>query len=397
MKHARWMAGIVLVLAACGEAAASSIIASAASVSDISITGNVVAIPYDGPRAMVHNPAGVSLVDGTTFTYSIFAFNLQGDYANREIGFDQSSSETGIAPLLWLGTDALAPWHVGVGAYGAFGTSFNFNGDPEAGFPNRFLGESSVITLGIVAGREILPGLHFGIELAPNFGQAKSRFGSPLGPVSWDLAGPGIGGNVGLLYQATEALSLGVGYRSPARVFMSGDGDVGETDDDVDLTLHLPQHVEFGFAYGVADWITFTAQARWTVYEQCEDGTIDYSRTNALVTPFIADARTTFRYGAGVELAFTESSIVRLGVSHEEWMMEGSSLSPLLFDTTDTYVGSGLLVRLNDHWTVSGTLSTVFAEDRVVTADEQTLFPGRYKFAIPITAGFQIDYRFGGA
>ena len=398
MTRAAWVAVIgLVVLAASGKAAASSIVASGAGVSDVSVAGNVVANPDDGVRAMVHNPAGVSLSDGTRLTYSLFGFGLEGTYSNEAIGYDQSSSEIGIAPLLWIGTDWLDPWHVGAGMYGAFGTSFNFKGDPDAGFPNRFLSESSVITLGIVAGREILPGLRFGIELAPNFGQAKARFGSPLGPVSWDLSGPGIGGAVGLLYQATDALTLGVGYRSPARVFMSGDGDVGETDEDVDLTLHLPQHVEFGFAYDVADWITFTAQARWTDYPQFRDSIIDYRRTNALDTPFISDARTTYRYGASVELELSEHALLRLGVSHEEWMMDGSALSPLLYDTTDTYLSSGLLVRVNDRWTVSGMISTIVAEDRVVTADEQTSFPGRYEFAIPLTAGFQIDYHFGGA
>src|SRR4051812_23549294 len=98
MNRVHWMAVIGLVVWTCSEAAASSIVASGASVSDISMTGNVVAIPYDGPRTLVHNPAGVSTLDGTTFTYSLFAFGLEGDYANRDIGYAQSSSETGIAP-----------------------------------------------------------------------------------------------------------------------------------------------------------------------------------------------------------------------------------------------------------------------------------------------------------
>src|SRR5436853_6611826 len=123
MNRGRWMAVVGLVLSSFGVASASSIVASGASVSDVSMTGNVVAIPYDGPRTLVHNPAGVSVPDGTTFTYSLFAFGLQGDYANRDIGYAESSSETGIAPLAWLGTDWLAPSHIGVGMSGALSTS----------------------------------------------------------------------------------------------------------------------------------------------------------------------------------------------------------------------------------------------------------------------------------
>ena len=388
-------AAAMLAMAAAGLASASSIVVSNAGVSDASIIGNVVATPDDGIRTLYHNPAGITLVRGSEFSYSLFAAPIDGRYSNPATGYDEKSSEIALVPSLFLGTDSFAPWFVGFGFSGTVGSTFSFAGDEAAGFPNRFLADSSVVQSGFVVGRELAPGLRAGIEVSPNFSRVKSRFPSPLGPVSYDLDGFGIGGSVGVLWEATDRLSLGVGYKAPGRVWLSGDADIGPLDDDVDFLFHVPQQVEFGFAYHLTDSTLVAAQTRWTDYPDFEEAKIDFARTNALDTPFIAKARARFRSGAGIETMLTSSAAIRFGFAHEEWMMDERSLSPLLYDASDWYFGAGVVVRLTEHWRLSGVLSYVRSEDRVVTADKNPTFPGRYEFSIPVTAGFQIDYRFG--
>ena len=387
------LAGAVLLVAP-EPARGSSVVVSAASASDASIIGNVVATPDDGPRTLYHNPAGVTLMRGTEFTYSLYGTQIVGNYSNEANGYDEKSSEFGMVPTFWLGTDVWEPWYVGVGFTGTVGTSFNFNGDPGAGFPNRFLGESSVVQLGFVAGREVLPGVRVGMQVAPMFSRVRTRFGSPLGPVSYDLDGFGVGGGAGILWEATDKLSIGVGYKAPGRVWLSGDADVGATDDEVEFDFHVPQQIEFGFAYHLTEATIFAAQSRWTNYTEFEDATIDFDRTDALDAPFVAAAKSRFRTGAGIETILASNLAVRFGFSTEPWMMEAKSLSPLLYDHSDYYFGFGALVKLNDQWRLTGIVSYVHSDDRVVTADEQTAFPGRYELELPITAGFQVDYRF---
>jgi long-subunit fatty acid transport protein len=385
---------LALVAAAATSLQAASIVVTSPGVSDALIQGNAVALPTDGPRILYHNPAGVTLVRGTQLDYSAYVFSIAGRYRNGDTGYDEKTSEFGGAPLLWLGTDHFDPWFVGFGIFGSVGSSFNFAAEPSAGVANRFLGESAIFQLGLVAGREIAPGLRLGVQLAPNFGRVRIRYPSPFGAVSTDLYGAGIGGAVGVLYEATERLTLGIGYRSPARVFLEGDADVGEEDDRVDLVFHVPQQAEFGFAYRVTDAVTALASARWTDYPDFEDATIDFRDRDELDVPFIANARTTFRYGAAVEWAVLPALDLLAGVSHEEWMMEPESLSPLLYDTADWYFGGGFRTRFAERWTAMGVLSFAYTDDRVVTREENPVFPGRYEFEIPITAGFQIGYQF---
>ncbi len=389
--------GALLAACAASSASAASIVVSAPGGSDASIIANVVATPDDGPRTLNHNPAGVTLVRGTELTYSLLAAPVSGRYSNRASGYDGKSDELALLPCLWVGTDALDPWYAGVGLSGTVGSTFAFPGNPSAGFPNRFLAESSVAQGGLVLGREIAPGIRAGVELSPSFSRAKARFPTPLGPVRYDLDGFGVGGAVGLLYEASDRLSLGVGYKAPGRVWMSGDADVGMTDDEVDFVFHVPQQVEFGLAYHVTPDTLVAAQARWTDYTDFEGAKVDFRRTNALDSPFIASAHARFRWGAGIETMLTESSAIRFGFSHEPWMMDPKSLSPLLYDGSDWYLGTGVIVRLTENWKLTGVITYVYSEDRVVTAEDQKAFPGRYEFAIPITVGFQIDYRFSGA
>lgn len=388
-----WATAIAIVAAATSLEAASIVVTSP-GVSDALVQGNAVAAPTDGPRILYHNPAGVTLVRGTELDYSAYVFALSGRYRNEDSGYDEKTSEFGGAPLLWLGTDRLDPWFVGFGVFGSVGSSFNFAAEPAAGVANRFLGESAVFQLGLVGGREIAPGLRLGVELAPSFGRVRSRYPSPFGPVSFDLYGAGIGGAVGILYDVTDRLTVGVGYRSPGRLFLEGDADVGDADDDVQFVFHVPQQSEFGFAWRIAESVTALASARWTDYPDFEDAEIDFRDRNELDAPFIANARTTFRYGAGVEWTVIPELDLLAGISHEEWMMEPESLSPVLYDTADWYYGGGFRARFGERWTVMGVLSLAFTDDRVVTADENPLFPGRYEFEIPVTAGFQIGYAF---
>src|SRR5207248_8805208 len=161
-------------------------------------------------------------------------------YTNAAIGFDTKSSEIPVAPTVWISTDRLAPWTVGAGVYGSVGVSYNFPGDPAAGIPNRLFSEFTVLQLGLVAGREIAPGLRFAVQPAPTYGKIRAHFPTPEGPVSLDIDGFGIAGSLGLIYDWTDDTAFGVAYRSPGIIYMSGPGEVGEVRDDPTLHLHLP-------------------------------------------------------------------------------------------------------------------------------------------------------------
>jgi long-subunit fatty acid transport protein len=360
---------------------------------DGGLSGNVVATPLDGASILLFNPAGV-VGRPAEVTTSVIVSTLSGRYTNSQTGYDQKSSETPFGPLLWLSSDRLAPWYVGAGLYGTVGSSFNFAAEPSAGVPQQFLSESGLVECGLVVGREIMPGLRFGLQVAPAWGRIRTRTPSPLGSVEFDVDGFGVSGTTGLLYDLTERTTFGLSYRSPGIVYMNGGGTVGGQNDDVAIDFHTPQNVIFGFAHQLTPRLMASAQATWTDYPNFEKGVFEFERHPQLNQPFISHARSTFRYGVGAEYAWADWLWLRGGVSREEWMIEPSSVSPLLYDTSDFMMMIGLGV-VHGQWVIDTNVGYAIMDDRVVTTADQASFPGRYQLEASPGITIGVTYRLG--
>ena len=387
-----WWAAVVAAISGwVAVADASVVLVPSLGGRSTGLVGNDVATPTDGPGILLTNPAGVVGQAGTRANASLLALYVSGHYTNDAIDYDAKSAEIPVAPTLWMSTDHFAPWYVGMGVYGAVGASFNFPGNPQAGIPNRFFSELTVLQLGLVAGRELAPGLRFAIQPAPTYGKIRAHYPSPFGPVSIDVEGFGIGGAAGLLYDWSDRTRLGVSYRSPGIVYFDGEGSVGGARDDPTLHLHIPQQVFFGLAHHLTPDLLIALQARWADNAQFEKGQFRFPDHPPLDVGPISAARATFRYGAAAEYALSDALWLRGGFSREEWMMEPSALSPLLYDTSDWLFSIGLGARAG-HLDVDFVVGVPLIEDRVVTPDENPLFPGRYDIGGGI-AGVSITYR----
>ncbi len=385
------VAGAMLMAA---TAAASQLQIPNLAARDAAMSGNVVAVPSDTGNMLLINPAGVVERHGTQATLSYTIVNMSARYRNSEIGYDQKSSENPMLPVASVTSDWLSPWFVGAGLYGSVGTAYNFASDPSAGVTSQLLGESSFIHLGLVGGREIVPGLYFGVQIAPTYGYIKTRSPSPVGNVSFKIDGPGIVGATGVIYELTEKTTVGLSYRTPGVVFLDGDGDVGDAPEEVSIDFHIPQRITFGFAHRFAEGLTVTAQANWTDYPDLQNGEYEFENYPVLDQKFVARARSVFRYGLGLEYAVHDSLWLRAGISREPWAIDDSALRPILFDNTGTSMSAGLGISHN-RWTIDVATGTVFVEDRLVTADEQPYFPGRYQSESGVGASVTVTYQFG--
>jgi len=380
-------------LLATSSAHASGIMLPHLGGRDGAMSGSVVASPIDGPSILLFNPAGVADLHGTQAAFGFETGSMSGRYSDPASGFDAKTSEFPVAPTLWFGTDALGPWHVGVGVYGASGSAFDFAADPAKGMPSRLLGESAVLQLGLIAGREVAPGFRVGLQIAPSYGSLKGNTPSPLGNVAFDIDGFGIGGSVGLLYDVGSSTTIGLAYRAPGIVSMSGGGDVGGSAERVKIDLRLPQAVTLGLAQELGDRLLLTAQASWTRYSDFERGKYRFKNNPALDQAFIEDARNVVRWSAGFEYAVNDWARLRGGVSYEPWMIEASALRPTLYDTSDVMLMLGFGFTF-DQWTIDAQTGFAHADDRVVTSQDQTSFPGRYHLDSGVEVGVTVSYAF---
>jgi hypothetical protein len=72
-------------------------------------------------------------------------------------------------------------------------------------------------------------------------------------------------------------------------------------------------------------------------------------------------------------------------------MMEASSLSPVIYDTTDTLFGLGLGGAF-ENWTIDMVIGLPIIEERLVSSQKNPSFPGNYDLSGGV-AGISITYR----
>ncbi len=361
---------------------------------DSGMSGNVVAAPSDGQSILLTNAAGVVGLQGTEVTASFGTSTVSGRYTNTLTHYDQKSSEAPFAPVLWIGSDYFTPWYVGAGLYGSVGASFNFAAEPTAGVPSQYLTDSGLVQMGFVIGREIVPGLRFGVEAGPSWGRIRTHAPTPLGPLHFDVDGFGVYGTTGLLYDITDRTTFGLSYRSPGVVYMGGGARVSSVPDHVDINFHTPQSVIFGLGQHLTPKLLVTAQATWTDYPNFEKGVFEFERFSVFNQRFINRARSTVRYGAAFEYEWAEWLWLRGGFSREEWMIEPSAVSPLLYDTSDSEVGVGLEI-VHGRWAIDSAVGVGYMEDRWVTPADQKMFPGRYQMETSPGITVALTYHFG--
>jgi len=389
-----WMIIIAMTCGAWGmsQAQASQLVLPAASAQEVSLAGNVVALPLNPVSALFHNPAQLTLLPNSA-TASLIGVRYHPRYSNS-LGYDNTSREFPFAPSLGYVTNRWDPVRVGLGVYGSLGFAYNFDAEPEHGVPNNFFTELAVISLAPAIAYSVTPNLHLGVAINPSYGRLRFKSPSPVGRIDVDARGPGIFGTLGLLYTPTPKLSLGVGYKTPGTVFMFGNGRVNGGGDDVKVEFQLPQQLEFGGAYRLTDRLTVVAQARWTEFSAFEDTTLKFDKRSFLNRTAVNDARDRFRLGGGIRFELFPGVTLQTGFSWERWAIKESSMSPSLPDLTEYYLFPTGVDIEHGLWRIHLAAGQSYTESRRVSPERNPFFAGRYALDQAIFA-FQITRLLG--
>lgn len=355
---------------------ASQLVTPTAGPQDASLAGNVVALPLNPVSALFHNPAQLTLLPNSV-TLGVLAIRYHPSYANP-LGYDSTSRELPIAPSFGYVTDRWAPFHVGIGMYGALGFAYNHDADPQHGVPEKFSTELAVISLAPALAYSLTPNLHLGVEINPSYGRLKFKTPSPVGFIDVDVRGPGVFGTVGVLYQPTPNLNLGLSYKTPGTIFMFGNARVAGGGDDATVHFELPQSIEFGLAYHFTDRFTVVLQARWTQFSVFEDTRLEFENRTFLNRTAVNKARDRFRLGGGIQYVVFPGVTLQVGFSWERWAINSSSLAPTLPDVTEYFMFPVGVTIERGAWQVHLVAGQGYTESRRVSREQNPFFPGRY-------------------
>jgi long-chain fatty acid transport protein len=302
-----------------------------------------------------------------------------------------------------------ARWNMGLGVYNPFGSKVQWPDDWKGQFLIREIDLKTFFIqptvsfkisdkLGIGAGFVYATGdfaLRKGVpvqDTAGNYGE-----GSLKGKAS------GYGFNAGILYQATEKLSIGLSYRSQVNVKVK-DGSAEFTvpsslaehfpSTTFSTGLNLPQTIALGLGYRVNEKITLALDVNYVGWSSYDSLIIDFGENTEKLED-IHSARlyqNSFIFRLGGQYRLNDKWTVRLGTYYDMSPVKAGYLTPETPDADKLGITSGVSYRLTQKLHIDASLLYIEGMKRS-DVNLENGFGGTYK-SKAVVPGFSISYVF---
>lgn len=370
----------------------------------------------DDPAALSSNPAGITQLEGVQVTGGVLGIHPVLDVeANGE-------SETSDEDALYLPPHFYATWKVndhyslGVATFSRFGLGTVFDDDWEGRY-NSYEGTMETVSVNpnmalkftdsfsAAFGVEAMY-MDFNLKKKINFG----AFAQPDGDTDLQADGFGYGFNMAMHYQPCEYAKLGLSYRSPITMKVTGDADFSAIpgfldptplfkDTSVSGTVTLPDSFAMGVAMYPMDKLSVEVGAIYTLWSKYDELQINFGDN---VLPSATPDQSTspknwndvWRFNVGVEYAALDWLDLRLGYVYDNTPVPDDTIDYLLPDSDRQIFSTGLGFH-KDNWAVDVNYSYLLFEDRDIDGRaEDYVYDGEINNADCHIAGVSFTYKF---
>jgi long-chain fatty acid transport protein len=222
------------------------------------------------------------------------------------------------------------------------------------------------LSLSLNAGYRLTDKLSVG--LGGRFEIATTRFNAVLGPVDMSFSRAqayGGGFDLGLHYQATERLALGLAYRSPTWF-----GDMGGANLKASVLgllplklgsgalrkFRLPQQVSAGVCWDATDWLRLHGEARWTDYARStfHDAQVVMKDLGGFNFPLPLAWTDQWTFIVGAEIRLGERWMLGLGYNYVNDVVPPAHLFPIAAPAMQHHASIGLRYQRENWWVGGG-------------------------------------------
>lgn len=357
---------------------------------------NAVVAHPTGPSSAYFNPALLNEVPGRQIEVGTTAI-----YAEREIKLDSGGTEDGETGWNFPGTfyytqQVNEKFSAGLGVFFPFGLSNEWDDD----YAGRYIGTMGEVTtvnfnpvlsyrvnerLSIAAGLDVLyidAVLESKVDqtsaylIAQSMGAPLPDLEGRLGDIGQKFKGDdwGLGYNLGVLFKATDRVSLGATYRS--HIDVEPDGDVSFRGVDPylaslfpsgggDASLRLPAQATAGIAVQVIEPLIIEVGVRWEDWASYDELKVNFDKPvlgqSSNISP--RNWHSTWTYNIGGQYRVSETVAFNAGYLYGENAVPNSTFEPLIPDTDAHLFTIGTDLSFGA-WTVSAALALEHHEDR---------------------------------
>ena len=242
--------------------------------------GGATAASNDDASAIVFNPGGLALTEGTTINLGGSLYIAEGSYENANTPKVTTDSPPAPVPNLYVASRLNDMVAVGIGFHLPFGLAVSY---PE-NHPQATVAQDTSLrtlfispTVGLNLHKQV-PGLSIGagVDIVPASVELKRAvvFGDTRGSVDLAADTVGFGFRAGVMYHppAAKGLKLGMMYRNAVKLDFEGqaDFDIADPyraqlppDGDASTTINLPMAISGGVAYSPVGNLELELNAVW--------------------------------------------------------------------------------------------------------------------------------------
>jgi len=368
----------------------------------------------DDPSAILHNPAGITQLDGVQL-YAGASMIIPGSTYTSPGGEAVDTRFQAFFPPHFFVTRRLdrGGMTVGVGVYSPFGIGGR---KWPADGPTRYASIESAIgtvalnpTLSVELGRRISVAIGFDYMWARNLADNaidQSAMGAADAHMEIDADGDGWGYNLGVLYRPADAWSIGLAYRSEIRVDQDGTLDLNDIapaaqplfggasfHTTVSGRTDFPDMIDLGIAYRPTDrWVVDidVERAGWSSFRRAElDLATEVPAAGLTDISIPLDWHNAWAYKVGVDYQFDERLSLRAGYAFLNSPVPEATLSPANPDADQHNLSVGLGWRRGS-WTFDGFYNLGLFDKRQVT---NAILSGTYDNTVHYI-GLSLAHRF---
>ncbi len=360
---------------------------------------NAVVAHTTGPSSLYFNPALINDVPGRQIEVGTTAV-----YSDREIDYTGGGSENGDSAWNFPSTfyythQANDKFTSGLGIFFPFGLSNEWDDNYEG----RYIGTSGeMFTMNInpavsyrVTDRlSLAVGLDFvylDTEIKANVNQTVAGgllppiLGGPLAELLPDVRqkfsgdGWGAGYNLGILFNATDRVSIGAAYRSKVKIDVEGDLSLYGVDPRMQLLfqegnaesdIELPAQFTVGVATQVTDALLIEVGARWEEWDVNDKQILDLQNPilGEKSIPQNRNWHSTWSYNIGANYKLNDNLALNCGYLYGENAVPNETFEPIIPDSDAHLFTIGTDLK-KDAWTFSAAFGYEYHEERTKNND----------------------------
>lgn len=382
----------------------------------------------DNASTIYFNPAGMSLLPGTSFSAGLTAikptFKFSDDGSTGPGGSPVKGSDGGDAgkwaavPNLYIAHQLNHHWHIGLGV----GAPFGLTTDYDKGWKGRHHSEKFAIeSINLNPSIAYKVNEQLSIGLGANWFQidADYRLATPrpipgMGLFDMDtrvkMKGDAWGWNAGILYQASPSTRLGLSYRSRIKVTAEGNTKLHNRSIpglpagaslsrwDAEATITLPDTAIFSVLHELNPKWTLLADVSWTGWSSIPKLAIENTGPGARNSELDLRFKDAWRMAFGAHYHYNEKWTLKGGLAWDQSPVREENFRPTALPDNDRYwVSLGAQYRMSNSVTWDIGYTHLFLRKAKINNDtniaERGLTQGVYKNSGDII-GVQFSYRF---